>query len=91
MSIERKWSHSEDDYLLALQLSEELNKKPNLNSSVVFDEDKNDRKTMSCVDPRWETLDPIPDIRGLFLEFNTQFFWGQLSGIEVKWSPRMTL
>ncbi|OCT78037.1 DNA-dependent metalloprotease SPRTN [Xenopus laevis] len=46
---------------------------------------------MSVVDPTWELLDPNPDIRALFLEFNDTFFWGQLSGVEVKWSARMTL
>ena len=46
---------------------------------------------LSPVDPSWELKDPNPDIRELFLQFNVQFFWGRLSGIEVKWSPRMTL
>jgi hypothetical protein len=36
-------------------------------------------------------LDPNPDIRALFLTFNDLFFFGKLAGIEVKWSPRMTL
>ncbi|XP_074659493.1 uncharacterized protein LOC141912176 [Tubulanus polymorphus] len=45
----------------------------------------------SIVDPAWEMLDPSPDIRTLFLEFNEAFFWGMLSSIEVRWSPRMTL
>ena len=49
------------------------------------------QEQMSLVDPRWEMLDPNPDIRTLFLEFNDQYFWGKLSGIEVRWSPRMTL
>ncbi|KAI4897810.1 hypothetical protein NFI96_022963 [Prochilodus magdalenae] len=46
---------------------------------------------MSIVDERWETLDPSPDVRAMFLQFNDMFFWGKLSGVEVKWSPRMTL
>uniref|UniRef100_A0A3P9AL09 DNA-dependent metalloprotease SPRTN n=1 Tax=Esox lucius TaxID=8010 RepID=A0A3P9AL09_ESOLU len=45
----------------------------------------------SIVDESWETLDPSPDVRAMFLEFNDTFFWGKLSGVEVKWSPRMTL
>ncbi|XP_053314468.1 DNA-dependent metalloprotease SPRTN isoform X2 [Spea bombifrons] len=48
-------------------------------------------KAMSVVDPSWELLDPIPDIRALFLQFNDMFFWGKLAGVEVKWSARMTL
>uniref|UniRef100_A0A3Q2PL30 DNA-dependent metalloprotease SPRTN n=1 Tax=Fundulus heteroclitus TaxID=8078 RepID=A0A3Q2PL30_FUNHE len=46
---------------------------------------------LSIVDESWETLDPSPDVRAMFLEFNDMFFWGKLSGVEVKWSPRMTL
>ena len=48
-------------------------------------------KEMSVVDPRWETIDPVPDIRALFITFNDKFFWGRLAGVEVRWSPRMTL
>uniref|UniRef100_A0A8C5CZD6 DNA-dependent metalloprotease SPRTN n=1 Tax=Gadus morhua TaxID=8049 RepID=A0A8C5CZD6_GADMO len=46
---------------------------------------------MSIVDESWEILDPSPDVRAMFLEFNAMFFEGKLSGVEVKWSPRMTL
>ncbi|KAM4632791.1 DNA-dependent metalloprotease SPRTN [Polymixia lowei] len=48
-------------------------------------------RPMSVVDESWEILDPSPDVRAMFLEFNDMFFWGKLSGVEVKWSPRMTL
>ncbi|KAM6964904.1 DNA-dependent metalloprotease SPRTN [Aplochiton taeniatus] len=48
-------------------------------------------RPLSIVDDAWETLDPIPDVRAMFLEFNDTFFWGKLCGVEVKWSPRMTL
>lgn len=48
-------------------------------------------RPLSIVDESWETLDPNPDVRAMFLEFNDTFFWGKLSGVEVKWSPRMTL
>ncbi|KAM4529875.1 DNA-dependent metalloprotease SPRTN [Fundulus diaphanus] len=48
-------------------------------------------RPLSIVDESWETLDPSPDVRAMFLEFNDIFFWGKLSGVEVKWSPRMTL
>lgn len=48
-------------------------------------------RPLSIVDESWETLDPNPDVRAMFLEFNDMFFWGKLSGVEVKWSPRMTL
>ncbi|KAM6991978.1 LOW QUALITY PROTEIN: DNA-dependent metalloprotease SPRTN [Tautogolabrus adspersus] len=48
-------------------------------------------RPLSIVDETWETLDPNPDVRAMFLEFNDTFFWGKLCGVEVKWSPRMTL
>ncbi|KAG7508196.1 sprT-like domain-containing protein Spartan [Solea senegalensis] len=48
-------------------------------------------RPLSIVDQSWETLDPNPDVRAMFLEFNDMFFWSKLSGVEVKWSPRMTL
>lgn len=48
-------------------------------------------RPLSIVDQSWEMLDPNPDVRAMFLEFNDMFFWGKLSGVEVKWSPRMTL
>ncbi|KAM4522524.1 DNA-dependent metalloprotease SPRTN [Odontesthes bonariensis] len=48
-------------------------------------------RPLSIVDESWEMLDPSPDARAMFLEFNDMFFWGKLSGVEVKWSPRMTL
>ncbi len=35
--------------------------------------------------------DPNPDLHGLFLAFNRQYFWGQLDGVEVRWSNKMTL
>ena len=50
-----------------------------------------EKEEMSLIDPRWETIDPIPDVRALFVEFNDKYFWGRLASVEVRWSPRMTL
>ncbi|RXG71858.1 SprT-like domain-containing protein Spartan [Armadillidium vulgare] len=50
-----------------------------------------EKLSVSLIDPCWEYLDPNPNIYDLFLTFNHQFFWGRLMGVEVKWSPRMTL
>ena len=47
-------------------------------------------KPLGIVDKRWETIDPTPDIRVLFQEFNKEFFWQSLDHVEVRWSPRMT-
>lgn len=46
---------------------------------------------ISPVDPIWQTIDPTPDVQGLFTAFDAQFFGGRLSSVEVRWSPRMTL
>uniref|UniRef100_A0A668RXX4 DNA-dependent metalloprotease SPRTN n=1 Tax=Oreochromis aureus TaxID=47969 RepID=A0A668RXX4_OREAU len=74
----------DEDFLLAIRLQEQ------------FDQEYRKRRVelerpLSIVDESWEMLDPSPDIRAMFLEFNDMFFWGKLSGVEVKWSSRMTL
>ncbi|KAG1673031.1 SprT-like domain-containing protein Spartan [Nymphon striatum] len=48
-------------------------------------------KDLSLIDDYWEKADPNPDIHALFLQFNEIFFWKKLTGVEVRWSPRMTL
>ncbi|VVC29959.1 SprT-like,Zinc finger, Rad18-type putative [Cinara cedri] len=45
----------------------------------------------SIVNHSWETLDPNPDIHGLFLAFNRQYFWGTLETVMIQWSKRMTV
>ena len=93
-----------DDFALALQLQAQFDEEissvsngdevqilpppPDTDCEIVSSAEKEE---MSLIDPRWETIDPIPDIRALFLEFNDKYFWGKLAGIEVRWSPRMTL
>uniref|UniRef100_A0A8C4RI46 DNA-dependent metalloprotease SPRTN n=1 Tax=Erpetoichthys calabaricus TaxID=27687 RepID=A0A8C4RI46_ERPCA len=67
----------DDDFLFALRLQESTSLNP--------------ERPLSIVDESWEMLDPNPDIRAMFLQFNDLFFWGKLSSVEVKWSPRMTL
>nr|XP_053633453.1 DNA-dependent metalloprotease SPRTN-like isoform X2 [Cherax quadricarinatus] len=57
----------------------------------LLDEVPQEKLSVSLIDASWEMIDPNPDIHTLFLVFNDQFFWGRLSGVEVKWSPRMTL
>ena len=82
----------DEDVAYALSLQEQL-----------YSEDSGDRKEncrpvspsstgpLSIVDESWELIDPLPDIRQLFLQFNDAYFQGKLAGVEVKWSPRMTL
>ncbi|XP_050526588.1 DNA-dependent metalloprotease dvc-1 [Daktulosphaira vitifoliae] len=47
--------------------------------------------TQSIVDSSWETIDPNPDVHGLFLAFNRQYFWNSLDSVSVKWNNRMTV
>uniref|UniRef100_A0A8D3BRE7 DNA-dependent metalloprotease SPRTN n=1 Tax=Scophthalmus maximus TaxID=52904 RepID=A0A8D3BRE7_SCOMX len=70
----------DEDFLLAIRLQEQFDS-----------ETSPPERPLSIVDASWETLDPSPDVRGMFLQFNDMFFWGKLCGVEVKWSPRMTL
>ncbi|XP_021787065.1 sprT-like domain-containing protein Spartan isoform X2 [Papio anubis] len=73
----------DDDLMLALRLQEEWN----------LQEAERDQaqESLSLVDASWELVDPTPDLQALFVQFNDQFFWGQLEAVEVKWSVRMTL
>lgn len=52
---------------------------------------KHVKTTGDIVDVLWETLDPNPDIHGLFLLFNKQYFWGTLDTVVIQWSKRMTV
>jgi len=79
----------DDDYALALSIQSELFNGNDANSCVA--DVRSDAGPKSLVDPFWEMTDPNPEIRALFLQFNDRFFWGRLSCVEVRWSPRMTL
>ncbi|XP_048841614.1 DNA-dependent metalloprotease SPRTN [Brienomyrus brachyistius] len=71
---------------------EQSNKKRKLEvNSAIVPYSAPPEKPLSVVDESWEMLDPSPDVRAMFLDFNDKFFWGKLGGVEVKWSPRMTL
>lgn len=88
-----------DDLALALALQEEealLSEDENFSRSLVLAgtataQPNNDCKTKTIVDQSWDLIDPTPDLRALFLEFNQRYFWGALESVEVRWSPRMTL
>ena len=51
------------------------------------------RTDISIVDNYWELADPNPNIHELFLQFDAMYFKSALNnaGVEVRWSPRMTL
>jgi len=97
---------SNDDFALALALqSEEYNESNSIStissSSSSSSSSKNTSSSSSNItSSRWkgplntveaELLDPTPDIRALFRDFNDRFFQSKLSCCEVKWSKKMTL
>ena len=85
----------DEDYALALQLQEQFDNENAvfITDSVVTRPDSPKKSVNSPVklgDDKWEMIDPNPDARTLFVEFDNKYFWGKLVGVEVKWSPRMT-
>lgn len=84
----------DEDYALALQLQADFLGETHSTSHQSHDKvvpSNHGPEPQSLVDPFWEMTDPNPDVRALFVQFNERFFWGRLAGIEVRWSPRMTL
>lgn len=79
------------DLALALKLQEEFDRAENVACVESGPLSSTPGAPLSLADQSWEVMDPNPDIRALFLQYNDRFFWGRLAGIEVKWSPRMTL
>ena len=79
----------DEDYAFALQLNEYANRDEKLTDNNVIITETN--KPLSVVDESWELIDPVPDIRQLFIQFNEAYFDGNVACVEVKWSSRMTL
>lgn len=88
----------DNDYMLALQLQmqielddseKKVDKSSTSLSPVKTKEITN--KTEPCVDPQWELIDPCPDIRAMFMEFDKKYFWNSLGSCVVEWSKRMTI
>ena len=59
--------------------------------TVRYDQIGASSSSLSIVDQTWELIDPVPNIHELFFQFNSAYFDSLLDGVEVKWSPRMTL
>lgn len=81
----------DEDFALALKLDQEWNYETSATQEQQQQRRSAASKELSIVDPSWELIDPVPDIRELFVQFNGAYFHGLLSSVEVKWSPRMTL
>ncbi|XP_063232586.1 DNA-dependent metalloprotease dvc-1 isoform X2 [Bacillus rossius redtenbacheri] len=82
------------DLAVALQLQEKFNSEASFkdvnHNKKLGKENAAKSAATSLVDTTWEYIDPTPDVHGMFQLFNNRFFWGKLSGVEVKWSTRMT-
>ena len=84
--------NEEEDFALALKLFGELNQEDEITNQTSATESKiKNNKHLSIVDPSWELIDPVPNIRDLFIQFNMAYFEGKLASVEVKWSNRMTM
>lgn len=80
-----------DDFLLAVELQE---RETHLNDVIICESSKpSNGKTEknNLANQSWELIDPTPDTRGLFVEFDKKYFWGKLASVEVSWSRRMTM
>ena len=78
----------EKDFALALKLFGEID--PQGGGQKAKSSENHNSKKLSIVDPSWEMIDPVPNIRELFFQFNGAYFDGLLACVEVKWSTRMT-
>ena len=92
-------SSSDLDYALALSLQEQVSHETqSQEEGLDHDATKSEMETLRydpklIVDERWELLDPHPNVHDLFVQFDAMFFDRRLvnAGVEVRWSPRMTL
>ena len=91
----------DQDYMLALQLQMQLDaddseydaKKTSAQTSSKspnkFSSQSNASEAIS--NPEWDLIDPCPDIRAMFQEFDKKYFWNSLGSCIVEWSKRMTI
>lgn len=89
---------SKDDFMLALQLQMQM--ETNLGEDDDIKVEKSTQVYKSPVkpgvgdmlhDPQWDLIDPCPDIRALFQEYDKKYFWNTLGSCIVEWSKRMTI
>ena len=94
----------DQDYLLALQLQIELAQEEedymrdaeeefkSSSTQIIKKSNSNETEgTTNLVSPEWELLDPNPDVRALFQEFDKKYFYSRLGSCRLEWSKRMTI
>lgn len=81
------------DYAMALSLQEQFAQEQNRGHTESHTDLEMRYDPKLIVDERWELLDPHPNVHDLFVQFDAMFFERKLvnAGVEVRWSPRMTL
>ena len=84
-TIEDATNNMDSDFALAVALQEQFDEEERGKEQV-----PSIRTDISIVDNYWELADPNPNIHELF---DAMYFKSTLNnaGVEVKWSPRMTL
>jgi hypothetical protein len=80
-----------EDYMLALQLQMQMDeddessndsKKEKVDNYAIKSYTNSD---IDMLDPQWELIDPSPDIRAMFQEFDKKYFWNSLGSCIVEW------
>lgn len=83
-------SNIDADFILAIQLQMQQNDEAE--NEVVFKGPIKSAPTVQkpLTDPEWDLIDPCPDIRSMFIEFDRLYFWSRLGSCRLEWSKRMT-
>lgn len=86
-------SSSDKDFLIALQM--QLSGQFEDNDDEYSNQAASSQSVASIgkelTNPEFDLLDPCPDIRALFIEFDKLYFWNKLGSCLVEWSKRMTI
>ena len=83
----------DDDDDVALWPVKKSTTEPNVSQQALKGPLAQERSSSSAdlMDPHWELIDPSPDIRAMFQEFDNKYFWSSLGSCLVEWSKRMTI
>lgn len=83
----------DQDYMLALQLQMQIEFEDESDFKRPTKSYSSPQKVSNepIIDPQWDLIDPCPDIRAMFQEFDKKYFWNTLGSCIVEWSKRMTI
>jgi predicted SprT family Zn-dependent metalloprotease len=87
---------NDNDFMLALQMQMQID-----DDDEIVEEPLKTQKPLKKIqmpptisslgDPELDLIDPCPDIRAMFVEFDKLYFWSRLGSCLVEWSKRMTI